>query len=106
MAEIHVGDIGTAFIITIKNEADAIVDISTAVSKTVYFKKPSTEIISKNAVLTTDGADGKMQVVTTSGDIDQKGRWIGQAKVEFVGGQWYTNNFIFNVEGNIVDGTF
>lgn len=106
MAEIHVGDIGTAFIITVKDESDNIVDVSTATLKTISFKNPSKVIISKSAALTTDGTDGKIQVVTASGDIDQKGRWVGQAKVGFAGGQFYTNVFKFEVEGNIDDETF
>lgn len=106
MSDIHVGDIGTAFVVTIKDESNNIVDISSASSKTISFRKPDKTTLSKTASLTTNGTDGKMQVVTASGDLSVKGRWIGQAKVVFAGGQWYTNVFSFEVEGNIEDGTF
>ena len=106
MADIHVNDVGTAFVVTVKDETNTIVDISTASVKKIFLKKPDKTVISKDAVLTTNGTDGKMQIVTASGDLSVKGQWIGQGKVIFPAGQWFTTNFSFEVEGNLEDASF
>ncbi len=85
--EIHVGDIGTIIRATIKDENNAIVDISDATSKSMTFKKPSGTNVVQNPSLFTDGTDGKMQYITQTGDIDEKGLWQLQARVvkDFMG---------------------
>lgn len=102
-AEIHVNDIGTAIVATIKDENDEIVDVSTATEKTMYFKKPDKTLLTKEATLKTDGTDGVIQYVFASGELDMAGVWLNQAKVVFVDGQWHSSIDSFQVSHNLED---
>ena len=99
-SEIHVGDIGTVFRITIKDGAD-IVDISNVDSKLVFFQKPDGTTLSRTATLYTDGLDGILQYVTQDGDLDQAGTWQIQAKIDFGTDVFYTNIEKFKVYRNL-----
>jgi len=102
MVEIHVGDIGTKFIITILDE-DKPVDISAAALKEIIFQKPDNTNMTKTASLQTDGTDGKMFWMTTLiTDLDQEGQWKIQGKISIGGGTWKTQVGVFRVYGNIV----
>lgn len=101
MAEIHVGDIGTAIIITIKDEDGSIVDVSTATEKLIYFKKPDTSLLTKNAALTSGGTDGRIHYTFASGELDQAGTWRSQARVTVGSGTWYSSGFSFEVVQNL-----
>lgn len=101
MQEIRLGDVGTAIRGTIRDEDDAIVNISSATTKLFYLRKPSGTIVSKTAVFTTDGTDGKMQYVLQSGDIDTVGRWEVEAYVVLSTGEWYSDNAEFLVKNSL-----
>jgi hypothetical protein len=64
--EIHLGDIGTVFEVTLK-DCDVIVDISTATEMYIIFQKPDGTKLTFDAEFTTDGEDGKLQYVTVDG---------------------------------------
>ena len=83
VGEIHVGDIGTIFRITIRDEDETVIDVSTASSLQLKFRKPETgDIITKTASFYTDGTDGIVQWATTSADdLDESGIWSIQGKV-------------------------
>ncbi len=83
MAEnIHVGDIGTVFEITIVDDNDAAIDISTATTLQIIFKKPNNRgTLTKTATFTNSGTDGKLEYATISGDLDTAGLWYIQGKV-------------------------
>lgn len=89
-SEIHVGDIGTVFRVTIKDGAD-IVDVSNVDSKLLFFQKPDGTLLTKEATLYSDGLDGIIEYTTQSGDLDQAGTWQIQAKIEFGTDVFYTN---------------
>jgi len=78
--EIHLNDIGTKFLVTIK-DADSVVDISgtgaTAANKRIIFKKPS----------------GTM--------VDQDGIWKMQAKVIITGQIFHSDIHTFKVHRNL-----
>jgi hypothetical protein len=78
--EIHYEDIGVQFLITLK-DGDDIVDISSANPSQIKFHKPNGNVVTKTASLYTDGSDGKLYYVASSGDIDQVGNWKIQAYV-------------------------
>lgn len=78
--KVFVGDIGTAFRTTIKEDGTAI-DISLATTKEIVFQPPSGVAITQTAVFFTDGTDGIMQYVTEAGDIDIAGNWKLQGYV-------------------------
>ena len=58
---VHNGDIGTVFELTIKDTDEAVIDVSTAAVKYIYFQDPTGARRRKTAAFTTDGTDGKIQ---------------------------------------------
>ncbi len=72
--KVFVGDIGTAFRTTIKEDGEA-VDISAATSMEIVFQPPSGISTRKTAVFFTDGSDGVMQYVTVADDLNIGGIW-------------------------------
>lgn len=98
--EIHIGDIGTVFEITI-TDCTAAVDISTATDMSVVFRKPDGTVVENEASFLTDGEDGKLIYTTIAGDIDQKGTWKIQAKVVMPSGSWSSNIDSFKVYENL-----
>lgn len=99
-SEIHVGDIGTIFRITIK-DGDAIVDVSSVDSKIIYLQKPSGTTLTKTATLYTNGTDGVIQCVAENGDLDEAGTWQIQAKIDFGTDVFNTNIDKFKVLRNL-----
>jgi len=97
--EIHVGDIGTILRVTITDTAA--VDVSGATTKTIFLLKPSGTKLSKAAIFTTDGTDGKIQYTTVSGDLDEPVWWKIQAYVKLPGGEWYSDWQSFEVHDNL-----
>ena len=61
--EIHVGDIGTVFEVTVKDGED-VVDVSSATTRQLIFKSKDGAVLTKTAVLVTDGTDGKIKYTT------------------------------------------
>ena len=101
-SEIHAGNIGTVFRITVK-DGDDIVDVSTVLSKLMYFSKPNGEVLTKNASFYTDGVDGVIQYTSASGDLDQVGTWELQSKIIFPNGNtFYTDIQKFKVIRNLL----
>jgi len=100
--EIHVGDIGTVFEINLKDCED-IVDISTAITKEIVFKKPDVDktVVIKDAVFKTDGTDGIIQYITILDDLDIKGTWYIQAIVQLPTGNWSSDISKFKVYSNL-----
>ena len=59
--EIHVGDIGTVFTLTIK-DGSSVIDLSGATTKQIILRKPDRVTSStKTASFVTDGSDGKIK---------------------------------------------
>jgi len=81
-----VGDLGTIFRFTIKDQDDAVVDISSATLKQVKFRKSDGSTETQTASFTTDGTDGKMEVATTAADLDISGPSQAQPYLEGVSG--------------------
>ncbi len=98
--EIHVNDIGTVFRVEIKNASGAVVNISGATSKNIYFQKPDGTVVTETGSFTTDGTDGLIQYTTLVTDLDQGGLWSYQAKVELASGTWSSDVIYFDVFAN------
>jgi hypothetical protein len=94
----RVGDIGTTFESTITDETGAAVNIASASTKTLTFRKPSGKVVPQTAVLVNTGTDGKMKYVAVAGDIDETGVWSWQGRVAVSGGDWKTDIFQFTVQ--------
>lgn len=100
-SEIHVNNIGTRFLVTIK-DGDVVVDVSTASTLTMIFKKPDDEVIYRSATKFTNGTDGKIYYDTTNGDLDEAGQYKLQGKVIFPNGStYYTDIHTFHVHCNL-----
>lgn len=100
-AEIHVGDVGTAFRATISDENCNIVDLSDYEEYQLIFGKPDKSVIAKTATLYTDGTDGIIQYLSTADFLDQPGLWQVQGHVTKTGGQWKSNIVEFRVHKNL-----
>ncbi len=104
--EIHVGDIGTVFEITVKEcnalGVEVVVNLSAITTKKICFRKPNKSILTVDAIFKTDGSDGILQYVTVAGDLDVPGTWSKQALMVFPAtGTWRSNLVEFTVIKNI-----
>ena len=98
--EIHKGDIGTQFTVTVQ-DGTTVVDISTASTKQLIFKKPGGTILTKSTSFVTDGTDGKMQYVSVDGDLSDDGVWKMKGKVIIGGNTFSTDITSFKVYRNL-----
>ena len=102
-SEIHVNDIGTRFLVTVKDGADA-VDISSATSLDINFRKPDDSILNRTGSLLDDGSavSGVMYYDTVAGDMDSAGNWKLQGKITLSStGVFYTDIHTFKVYRNL-----
>lgn len=80
MKDVRLSDYGSTFEITLTEDGVA-VDVSAATTKQIKFKKPNGLTVTKTALFTTDGTDGKIDYVIETGVIDQVGPWEIQGLV-------------------------
>jgi len=102
-SEIHQNDVGTSFLITVKDDGD-LVNISGVGGSTIHqisFRKPSDSVINRNATLQDFGISGVMFYDTIAGDLDEAGLYKLQAKVVVPSGTYYTDIYSFKVHSNI-----
>lgn len=96
---LHVGDWGTVFRLTIRDQDDAIVDISAATAKSIIFRRPDGTAFSKAAAFVTDGTDGLLSYTVADGDLNQAGDWSYKGEVERTGAYHYeTSSSSFHVK--------
>ena len=99
--EIHIGDIGTIFEITLMDDL-AVVNVAPASEMLIMFTKPDGSKVINIAQLSGDGSDGKIRyVITSSTELDQNGSWKIQANVTLPSGQWSSNIDRFRVYKNL-----
>ena len=97
--EIHKGDIGTKFTITVY-DGTSTVDVSGG-TKTILFRKPAGTTLTKTAS-DEDASNGVISYTTVSGDLDEIGTWRVQAEVITAGGSIFrTDISTFKVYDNI-----
>ncbi len=100
--EIHVGDIGTVFERTVKDQDGNVVDVSTATTKDFIYTKSDGSKVTKDTEFTNDGSDGKLRYVTIADDLDIEGDWKLQVHVVLPGiGEWWSDISSFRVHGNL-----
>lgn len=99
-SEIHVNDIGTRFLFTVKDNGD-IVNVSGAPLITIIFKKPSDSIIYRSGLIYSNGTDGQIYYDTVSGDLDEAGYYKLQGRIGLTSGTYYTDIHTFQVHCNI-----
>jgi hypothetical protein len=98
--EVHVDDVGTRFLATIKDCGD-VVNVSGASYLTFTFKKPDDSSINRTASIYTNGTDGKIYYDTVAGDLDQAGLYKLQGRVALASGTYYTDIYSFQVNCNL-----
>lgn len=99
-AEIHHFDEGTVFEAQLVDGA-AILPLTAALTRELLFQKPDGTLVTKPAVLSTDGTDGKMEYVSEPGFLDQTGIWRWQPYVVFAAGEWHGDTHVFAVVPNL-----
>ena len=104
-SEIHVNDVGTTFLITVK-DGDAAVNLYENINaRSVIFRKPSDTVVTKTGSVydTGSGASGVMYYDALPDDLDEVGFWKLQGKIEFTGelGTFYTDIHTFQVHSNL-----
>ncbi len=105
--EIHVGDIGTVFEITLQDCSDPAaivpVDLTGATTIEIIFQKPpSTKVVQTGVVVNPPGTDGLIKYTSVADDLDKSGTWKIQARVVFPTGEWFSSVDEFIVYPNIV----
>ncbi len=98
--KVFVGDIGTTFRATIKEDGTA-VDISTATTKQLVFEKPDGTIITRTANFVTDGTDGLIEYLSVSGDLDIGGDWRIQGIIALPAWQGRSDIVEFKIYDNL-----
>lgn len=98
--EIRLNDIGTIFRQYV-TDCGTPVDLTTATSLYLCFKKPSGSVVTVAATVATSPA--YMQyTVATSGFLDETGNWVWQGNLVFSATQqWRTDQKTFEVFSNI-----
>lgn len=98
-AKVHVGDVGTIFEATVRDQDDALVDVRTATTLQMLFKKPDGSLLTKAATVVNVGVlDGKIKYVSIAGDIDQAGEWFSEGRVVTPVGDWGSDVGAFTVD--------
>lgn len=101
MAQIRVGDVGTIFEATVKDQDGNPVNISAQTALEMNFKDPDGTYVSKAAVFSSDGLDGKCRYVGEAGFLTMEGTWERQVKVTLPTGEWYSEITTFIVYRNL-----
>jgi len=109
--EIHQDDLGTEFLVTITeclSGVDTPLDISSATSKDIIFKKSDGTILTKSAIFTSipsggtgTGSDGKISYFTVVGDLTPVGTYKLQGVVTTSKGSWSSTIDKFKVISNL-----
>lgn len=99
--DIHVGDVGTLFRVTLTQDDGSIFDVSSATVKTLIFARPDGSTMDKLAVFITNGSDGKIGYITIANDLNVAGSWKLQAYVELPTGKWHSAIAKFKVKVNL-----
>jgi len=90
-SEIRVGDIGTVLILTILDQDEDVVDVSSGSPLEIIILDNSGNRHVRTAGLYTDGTDGKISYTLVDGDIVAVGSVEIQARVTIGAGTWYSN---------------
>ena len=100
-SEIHKDDVGTRFLMTVKDDGST-VNISGATIKLVIFKKPSDTVVYRTASGINDQmSSGIMFYDSVAGDLDEAGHYKLQAKVALPSGTYYTDIHTIKVHCNL-----
>ena len=91
LAALQVGNIGSSIRVTVRDQDNTVVDLSTTSTRTIFLRDPTGKVLSKSGTLVSGGTTGIMEYVTISGDLAIPGEWAIQARFVNSGGTFYTN---------------
>ena len=104
LEEVHVGDIGTIFVVEFR-EKGKVLDVSSATSvKKIIFNKTkakNSKTVVQDADFYVDGKDGRIKYVSILNDINIDGTWQIQGYIELSDGKWYSSTESFEVYPNL-----
>jgi hypothetical protein len=89
---VYLGDIGTKFRCTIKDQDGDVVPLVGLTTKIITFIRPDTTTFNVNASFETDGTDGKVYYVTAANDINRLGIWRFRGVVTYGNGQTFKSD--------------
>ena len=98
--EMHVGDIGTAFKIYVKDGA-AVVTLTGTTNKQITIKRPDKTILTDNINFYIDGSDGILTYIISTGTFNQEGTFQFQISYENNAGRWHSDLVPFDVYPNL-----
>ena len=98
---LHINDYGTVFNITIKDQDDVVVDLSTGSGSIITFFPPHQDSFSRTPVMPNGGTDGLLRYTIQSGELSQAGIWSISAEIITPSGHFYSNVPEFRVLCNI-----
>ena len=102
-SNIHVGDVGTELVCQLVDQDGDVVDLSAAGTMRIFLGKPGGSVLTKAAVLDTDGTDGRMKYLTIDGDVDEAGVWEIQGRAAIGSYRYSTSKGSFTVVRNTID---
>lgn len=99
MKEVRLNDIGVIIELTIKDQDNAVVDLSVASTLQIKLTTPAQTNITtaKTATLSGSGTDGKLRYVTADGDLNEIGIWSAQAYVVIGSNKYHSTILKFKV---------
>ena len=100
----QINDFGTVLLITIKDQDDATVNVSSAdaeAKRQITFRRKDGSEITKSLSFDSDGTDGKVEYTFADGDIDITGEWEYQVYLDLTAGEWYSSKAVFTVYPNL-----
>lgn len=103
--EIHVGDIGTLFEVTLQDQSvtpAVAVDLTGATVLEIIFKIPPDGKVVKTATIKNPpGTDGIIQYTTVVNDLSVAGTWEIQGRIVLPSGTWSSSTEEFLVHPNL-----
>lgn len=99
--QIQVGDVGTVFTITIKDQSNTAVDISGATTKYFILQQPDGSVTTITANYVGSGTAGQIAFTSASSHFDQQGKYKLQAYVADTTTAWHTDVYTFSVSSNL-----
>ena len=88
--KVFIGDTGTNIILTIKNQDDTVIDVSTATTHEIKMRRAAGTKVTKTSSFTTDGTDGKIQFTSLATDFSVRGVYKFQAHIVDGGADYHT----------------
>ena len=100
--KIRVGDVNTALEIELLENCAAALATGGATLKNIIIARPDGTTFTRAAVFTSDGADGKIYILSEAGDLTMSGTYYIQAYLELPAWQGHSDIGEFEVYDNLV----